>query len=262
MTRQREGTWPKIIRAEELLASIKAEIDTYSHGEPYQIVGQFNDDGRSYRASVLLREAPSIRLSVLIGEFAYNLRSGLDHLMDWLVRQKGSPVDVQFPIRDSCLNKQGLPSPLKFVERVSVESAAVIESVQPYHRGTDTLWHPLSLLGHICNADKHRNLLIGAALVIDTQVLLDFGDALFTQYAVGDFVDGAPLADFPFAEPVPLEMQSKVKVDGYCQEVRVIFAEAEPPQDRSVLDVLREILAYVTDSVVLPIERAEFGRDI
>ena len=113
--RCREGVWAKIIRAEEHLAAIRAEVALFSESDPYELVGEFDAEGAEYRARLLLCEAPSIRLQLLIGDFAYNLRSALDHLAWWLVtRNGGTPQrNTAFPIKTTDVAKSGKPAPAK-----------------------------------------------------------------------------------------------------------------------------------------------------
>ncbi len=261
MVRRREGTWPKIIRAEELLASVKAEADSYTECDPYRIVGEFAEDRRSYTAWCVLSEEPPIRLSVLIGEFIYDLRSALDHLADFLVRQNGGRPTKQtrFPIYDSRFNRDGTERVFSISGGVSETALALIEGMQPYKRGENATSHPLSMLGYLSNADKHRNLVVAGLFLSHVQVTLSFRDpelrniVHLSQSNFGRFENGAPVAHFPFA--VAIEPgDGKVEVNSQGSPL-IAFKEPGVLMDASVLDTLSGILTYVRDEAVRKIEQ-------
>jgi hypothetical protein len=258
--RRRYGTWPKIIRAEEHLAAIEAEVALYAESHPYEIVGEFDADRLNYRATMRVRSAPTLRLSLLVGDFAHCLRSALDHAAGWLVAMNGGTPDdtTQFPIYSIAVNKKGNPRVVAVTPDppgVSVESLALIESLQPYHRGDQAAWDPLALVQSLDNTDKHRNLLLASAVLVDAQVTVAFGDgAMLNQLAFGTFDHGAEVAVFPFTNPHPEADDVKVYAQGAAL---VTFSEPVPPEDEPVVPTLRTVLDYVRDKVVRGLESTE-----
>lgn len=103
---------------------------------------------------------PPIRLQLVIGDFAHNLRSALDHLAGWLVvRNRGVPTkDTAFPI---LLRRPR--GPLQITPRIGVEPMALIESLQPYQTPDRAERHKLAVLREINNTDKHRSLFLATS---------------------------------------------------------------------------------------------------
>lgn len=254
--RRREGAWAKIIRAEEHLAAIKAEIALYAESDPYKLVGEFNDEGTQYRARLEVREATSIRLQLLIGDFAHNLRSALDHLASWLVVQNSLAPTRQtgFPI---CVRK---PTSLKVDPGISDEAMAVIESVQPYHQGNRALHDKLAVLNAINQTDKHRHLHLATSLLGSAAVWLEWRDIRMShvQYVKGRFQHGTEVAVFDMA-PVPEHLRRAVQARAKAQAV-VSLSEPESLIEKPIDSVLGQLVEYVRDEVVPSVEQAELQR--
>jgi hypothetical protein len=258
--RRREGTWAKIIRAEEHLAAIKAEIALFREADPYKLIGEFNAEGTEYVARLSLRELPPIRLQLLIGDFAHNLRSALDHLAGWLVvRNRGVPTkDTTFPIF-----LKPPKGPLQITPPIGVEAMALIESLQPYNTPDHAQRHKLALLREINNTDKHRSLFLATSVISHAQVWLEWTNGFPLTFPVtveGRFKDGAELARIPVAIPVPAAQRDNVKVQATASAL-VTFAEPEPIGDHTVDRLLGHLLEYVT-AAVTNIEAAEHGRTL
>jgi hypothetical protein len=100
-------------------------------------------------------------VGMLIGEFAYSLRSSLDNLA-WqlaLLTTDTPGRNTAFPIESECPG----PGNRGFNEKVAdipPNALAVIESLQPYHSWPAFKSHPLWQLNKLCNIDKHRSVAI------------------------------------------------------------------------------------------------------
>ncbi len=106
-----------------------------------------------------LDEVPDYtRSSLLMGDVIHNLRAAMDHAV-WAITpsriQANNPREVEFPLR---------PSEASFEKWIGKRKkwygptvTKVFESQQPYHAGADKL-HPLHVLQHLSNTDKHRLL--------------------------------------------------------------------------------------------------------
>lgn len=98
------------------------------------------------------------RSSLLMGDVIHNLRAAMDHAV-WAITptriQTNNPLGVAFPLQRSAESfKKWLFKRKRWYGPTVVE---VLDSQQPYHAGTDKL-HPLHVLQHLSNTDKHRLL--------------------------------------------------------------------------------------------------------
>ena len=91
------GHWPKVIRAEEHLGAVRAEIDFWREGDVCRAVGKFESDSE-FVIRIEERIPDPVRLSILIGDVAGSLRAALDHLAFALVR-KFDPARASDPER-------------------------------------------------------------------------------------------------------------------------------------------------------------------
>ncbi len=92
-----------------------------------------------------------------LGDFVYNLRSGLDQLSWQLCLSGGGDRgrDTIFPIyeRDDANSEKMF---LKRVKDMPFDAILIIRELQPYKRGADYSKHPLWQLNELGNIDKHR----------------------------------------------------------------------------------------------------------
>jgi hypothetical protein len=144
----------KTARAKEHLDELDAELRKTLVPEPYTITRQ--DYPKKFRHVIRVQtKAIPPEIALLIGEFAYCLRSGLDQLAWGLARLHVSCPRraTSFPIRDD--PKAGLGDSVKDMPSAAVDE---IESLQPYHRGARFQDHPLWILNRLCTIDKHRTI--------------------------------------------------------------------------------------------------------
>ena len=105
---------------------------------------------------------PPIDWSVRVGEFAYNLRSSLDHLVWQLAESNGaSPEETRtyFPIRRKLRDEPSIEKDAP-LEGVSREDKKYIRSIQPHRHDVSGIGHCLANLNAIGNIDKHRRILM------------------------------------------------------------------------------------------------------
>jgi len=118
---------------------------------------------------------PPIRLSAIIGDCLYNMRSALDSLVCGLVRKRWPAKEcgrhIQFPVLDG---SSKWPSERgRLVNELADDALTLIESLQPYHRPQDALQlDPLWILNHLCNLDKHRSTLLTMCYYRDVELLI------------------------------------------------------------------------------------------
>ena len=138
---------------------------------------------------------------LLLGDFAHNARSALDHLA-YRVVMLGNGIhreQTQFPILDV---------PWKWPETAayrlggaSERHIGIIESFQPYHRHDSQGWHsglqaiedPLSILSRLANVDKHIVLNATPAAIraigYDIEIVRDVASVGSRQVKTGILVD-------------------------------------------------------------------------
>ena len=168
-----EAVDAKIERARGELRLLKADIANFCAERARLIMREECGDRERWVYRGGDPKAP-MQWSIRAGEFAYNLRSALDHLVWQLAASHGRCAGKhkggecpgthnEFPIHDC--------SDLSRFERrlcgVSSTAMAYIEDVQPYRRSgdfyppdSDRVRRGLATLRDICNQDKHQHLLI------------------------------------------------------------------------------------------------------
>jgi hypothetical protein len=162
-------------RAREHLADIRLAIEAFREKNPYPIPAYEDTDAMPQSWWDLAAAHPAIigpsghqvtrdvrlspELSIRVGEFIYNLRSALDHLVFALAwhdsgkKPTGSHErKLQFPIEDREKSFDARRNTL--LKGVSDSNVALIERYQPYKRCD---W--MGVLRDLSNTDKHRELL-------------------------------------------------------------------------------------------------------
>jgi hypothetical protein len=156
----------KTSRAKEHLESLRKELQTFYDSKPYELTTQEDTHNQMYLTYVKVSTAPD-RLSLILGDLLYCLRSSLDQLVWCLVKTIGNyPERTAFPIIYSNNSKNRR----RFKEQtagVSAAALAIIESLQPYHAGNPVAMrsHHLWVLNELCNIDKHMRILAYGAEV-------------------------------------------------------------------------------------------------
>ncbi len=169
MTHQLDGARLKIIRAQEHIDSLKAEIGMYLKEKSYNVSTNKNADA-TFSTTIKTTIPPPLRLSTIIGDCLTNARGALDYTMFQLASICFvPPLDVtrrsdlrltSFPLfseidtapdsfymnRFNALKNRmtGIPGAANAIDR--------IKGVQPYNTGQFPLWW----LHELVNFDKHR----------------------------------------------------------------------------------------------------------
>ncbi len=188
----------RVARAEEHLSSLKVAIDEYYSvapiGHDIQTRGKLPAE---MKVEITYRAHPP-RVSILVGEIVYNLRSALDYLVFELALLDSRKVQrgTQFLIEDSEANWNARKRVT--LKGLSCKHKVAIHSLQP-HRGCK--W--TARLRDVSNPDKHQLLVspevktvvhIGAPETGEgaTQGGVDVNVPVTHQIAFGD---GAPLIE-------------------------------------------------------------------
>jgi hypothetical protein len=192
-------------------------------------------------------------LSVVIGEFLYNLRSALDNLVCALVRigRNGSSCSGRgFPIHTDC-DKFDAEAARK-LRGVPPSARALIQGLQPYSRGNlGATIDPLNILNLLRNKDTHRalNLAVNYHRNTSFRVLETSTRRALASVTIPETLylsQGAQTIPLPFPAS---DMPSEVKVQA-AGSTGIAFLEDGPWGDRKVNDVLVSCLDYVERGVV------------
>src|SRR6185437_13593602 len=139
-----EGVAEKLIRAQEHLISLDEASTTFFDKKPYVLNGKHNRDGTQYVVTIRFTESIPTRISVLVGDVLYQLRSSLDHIA-WALAEAGSggSPDTEFPIilgRDDffATEEDGQPKRGSGLAKIAgitdTRARTFIEAVQPFYR--------------------------------------------------------------------------------------------------------------------------------
>jgi hypothetical protein len=161
-----DGVQGKIERGWEHQRKLRTEIKAFEASKPYSVGVTFDPESGWHVARLHVASEPSVRLSIIAGEMAYEYISALNHVAWELAARKlgrkrawACRMSVQFPVtvapeqfEKQVLAKEGL---------VSKQALDVLRQLQPY-AGRDgqkgARRHSLWLLKELADSDKHRVL--------------------------------------------------------------------------------------------------------
>lgn len=151
-----DGCFAKLARAQEHLKAIDEALRTFFETDPYGAVGKIEGEHGWYVFRVEVRREPPLRIGILMGEYAHQVRSAFDHFvwaLAWRHRGKKPPEKIGFPI-DTSESKYTRKATKRLEGHVPDDWTAFIEALQPYHAEDD----PLAVLERFWNRDKHQTL--------------------------------------------------------------------------------------------------------
>jgi len=163
----------KIQRAAEHFADLQDIVAPIEARRPHTVRETFNSERQEWEYRLRLDGAdPPERFPIVLGDFLFNVRSALDHLIVAVAPHHRKP-NIDFPIfvfdpfvRDEAsgdyLHPKARRGWLKATKGLPDDLIAALNVLQPYEaarrfsrRAND---HPLAILHEIQNADKHREL--------------------------------------------------------------------------------------------------------
>jgi hypothetical protein len=216
-------------------------------------------------------EIPPNPFSLLIGDAVQNFRSSLEHLAFALTSAHTDPVpdqmarDSQFPIIGDEDRKgtagQGpamFESQRKCIVGMHPEAQAVIQRLQPYHRGKDFKDDPLWILSVLSNIDKHRvlHLVTGYPHVFTFDPFRsEFPRLVYRNAKAVSFeLTGAKVERDTLVGRIRIERDPQPKMDVEIHIApSIAFAEGPTVHD-DVLDTLREIRTHIGGYVLSPLK--------
>ena len=251
----------RLDRAWEHLQRLEAECHAWLKEHPYRVYGELDAERRNKLVKVEIFQQPPAELGLLIGDCLHNMRSALDNLIyDLAIARRGFPLsksiarDSQFPILKDCAQFSG--NGMDQIRGIHPDAKAVVEELQPYHRGEEFAYHRLWMLRELSNADKHRLLhptLLHPAAMGFFPDEIDVSDI---TWKLGPVENGAEIARYPFSGEAGTEMDVKAHFT-----FRVGFRQGSPlpilPDDilntMDVASVLRWIYVNITKTFLPPL---------
>jgi hypothetical protein len=169
-----EGCFARLDRAREHRDAFGAEWARYLDRHPARLTYEVKDNGQG-TVSIIRTEPPPHRLSLLIGEFLYELRAALDNcLYEVAVQHSGQDPPpgetvLQFPIYDT---PRAWKTNLYRLEHLSEEHRAMLERIQPYQAERQD-WNCLRILNRRARSDRHRTLHLVGSVLADGALLVE-----------------------------------------------------------------------------------------
>jgi hypothetical protein len=247
------GCVAKLNRAEDQLHLVKDAINEFLTSGFLELAPDIDRRGRLVARVREVRD-PGERLSLLIGECAYSLRSALDHLSYQLAL-----VNVGQPLSDRAARASAFPiygSGPKYKRHAAAKVFAMsrgaqteIERLQPYHRRKNPDAVALLVLDELCNVDKHRMLHPTGAMLVGSQFQLQ-GTGFFELRSIEVFPrilkSGAMLARFTG------RFEDDVTITSHMRHDVVFGRDCAAPSARqeSVLGALVAIRDFVAMQVM------------
>ncbi len=138
------------------LEALNRELDAFAK-EPYTVTAKEDTQNSRYIKRTQLRGMDPI-IGMLLGEFLYNLRSGLDQLA-WQIAtpaaRKDFPTVLCFPIFERVSNSQDRKNYRRALDWFPDDVQKEIDGLQPHKGPGRAEDHPLWQLNKLCNIDKH-----------------------------------------------------------------------------------------------------------
>ncbi|HTV56667.1 MAG TPA: hypothetical protein VMI06_17350 [Terriglobia bacterium] len=163
----------KLDRAREHLQAFEQEAEAWVKTKPYAIVDEPdpNPPPQPIGNAVVIQRRFRVtrvdpvpgRLSLILGDCLFNIRSSLDHLALYLAKNHTpnmTPTQIrgsEFPIFQKPPSR---PEERRKIGYVAPAVRSVIMALQPYHRGNTYHTHPLWQIHELNNIDKHRMLTV------------------------------------------------------------------------------------------------------
>jgi len=153
------GFRAKLRRAEEHREAFDELFGDYLARAPYSITVDYDEQTGWHSLRWHVDQEPPLEdLALIFGDILGNLRTSLDYLVWQLVLAGGGTPSrtTAFPVARS--RRFWREQSEEMLQGVAPEWVAKIKSVQPYHVKDRPELHPLAILDHVNNLNKHRFL--------------------------------------------------------------------------------------------------------
>jgi hypothetical protein len=245
----------KLHRARQHVQTLNAQVASFGDRDPYAFVEQLEPQLGQHVVRVKVQREPLPMWSALVGDALQDMRAALEHLAYALaVAYSGEPDDpekVSFPITDT-LGKFNAVRKQK-IGLIDPAAQALIQEVQPYHRGDRAEFHSLMVLDDLARVDRHRTLHITPAFLMGTDIdMRSVTDIhiIDVDLHLGRVVDGAEIATFRLAITGP---NPEMHVD-VSPEFGIAFDDGWPGKNRPVVETLGTLRKQLADVIFPPLE--------
>jgi hypothetical protein len=189
-----DGPRAKLARAAEHLGALRAAIDEYLAAGPYRTPHEYDAPSGEYVFRLVGDQPLPLRLGIIVGDFAHNARSALDHLV-YALSNGAYPRSSQFPI--ALTERDYRDQARRRLRGVAADARAAIELVPPVRHQPDARLHPLAALDELSNVDKHRLIHPTYATSADERpdVTVEFLEGPEESHAEVIYRASVPLAD-------------------------------------------------------------------
>ena len=161
-----DGVRLKLAQADKHLDLLRAYRIEHVEIRHPSVVGKYETSSGDYVFRVA-GEPPPLNAGVEVSVLAHLFRSSLDNALWQLILRRGGTPRTTFGPKGSGLRPTQFPiyeDKADFDGKAKADTHgvlpvdfAVIERAQPFKSGPNLArWHPLALLGHLNNVDKHR----------------------------------------------------------------------------------------------------------
>ncbi len=246
----------KLRRAQEHLVDLQGVVADVGGRRPYPVVETFDPDREEWVYYLSLAEAePPEMFPIVLGDFLFNVRSALDHLVVAIAPTRDAKKQVEFPIftADPLLVHEHTGADLhpeqavrwrRWTTGLPADCVAELRALQPFETARHFRARPqdqaLAALGMLQNADKHRNLVgIFTALA---RVQVQIGRACYGL--VSGLKDGAQLHSAPEQVEVKIEGSAQIGV-GRPDEIRDFDHLCETILDWIIFEVLPRLEPFL-----------------
>jgi hypothetical protein len=274
----------KADRAKVHLKTLATEIQRLVKPDVHGIrVAERNPKTGKYALRVFTRRepVPPLRWSILIGEFAYNLRSALDHIACQLALGNNWPAaaiptlleKTSFPIYLYSANRLSKPADKRWstnkrpMAYMTPYQRALLERFQPYHRRNmkddAPIWataptgrlHPLWLLHELNNADKHRLLQVTAAVASGLSLIVRSAPSTFRVKSINTRL-GAKLINGAYVGAIDIDGDWEGVDMNFSVTQRVVFWDGcDAVKGLPVLRTLEAMFHTVAYEILVPLAK-------
>jgi hypothetical protein len=256
-----ESCRQKCLRAAKHLEELATVISEYRDAHPYGLRIDTESDPPWRIGRIEIPDAPLTQWGVIVGDFAHNLRSALDHLIYQLAILNGcdpEKMGTQFPIfitEEDYLRvgnrgrrKGKLSSRDSQLWGVSDAHKTIIDGLQPFEADKPEVT-ALAVLNRMSNRDKHRLVSVSHGAMQNRSVIADPADPANEVEIVPADLDGVCEDDAELfryiVRPDPnAEVQVGFKADhwyGFAGEPGVI-PPLGPPELAALMAEIADII--------------------
>lgn len=247
----------------ELDAQIALCKRSFRDGDAYTIVPEVDvDKGQEIHRLKLSRAIPTVAWGLMVSEIVHLARSALDNTIEG-IGSRPNQHGVGFPFftdRDEFFEgrlnsrtgrRNGRTSGRFMIRGIPDPARAIVEQLQPYHRGNDeTAWgrSPLWVIHKLSNADKHRTPPVVAVAAFAPGVHFTSGLTRSATFNMRfPLEDGAEVLAVDLA-PGQTEPNMKFKTE---ITLEIEFAQGPPAFSRPLIQSLDKCLFSVANTIKL-----------